>query len=667
MKTTRLIGVVSVLVASHWALAQEPPQITTQPTNATASLGATVQFKVMAKAGSAPLAYFHWHFKDAPLDTNVNRSAATRVLTLTNVTLAQDGPYFAVVTDTAGLSATSQVATLTVDPTFTKITTGPVVEDYQASSSGTWWDYDHDGFLDLLVAQASVGPATNVLYHGHGDGTFDKVSDSIIVKTPGWCDTATVGDFNNDGFIDLYVANHDGVDSLFRNEGQGRFTRLTAAQCGRPVSDNDFSFDATWVDYDGDGFLDLFTVNLQYPFDTGSRCLYRNRGDGFFVKMTANQVGPIVTDPAGNLWCSWADFDNDGYPDVWVNNWSGLHLLYHNNGNGTFSRLTEGSIPSEGSANVVGLWGDYDNDGLLDLFTPGASELGGTPTVNSLHRNLGGNLFANFATSAGVSRKSYASFGAWGDYDNDGHLDLFLSRYMGVPSVLYRNNGDGTFSSVDVGSPLIDSAVRNAPVWADYNNDGFLDLFIACGLTQWDPQYNLLYRNNGNGKAWLKLNLIGIASNRSAIGAKVRVRATIGGKTFWQMRELTGNTGASGGYGLIPHFGLGDATSVELVKIEWPSGIVQELQNVPVRQTLEVTEHQKDATPAPTLTATPLTEGAVQLTLTGPTNLRYVFEASTDLAQWTKIGVRTNLTGTVEFTDTLAAKYAQRFYRGLAP
>ena len=152
METAKLFGIVSVLVASHWAWAQEPPTIITQPTNATASLGATVQLKVTAKAGSAPLAYYHWHFKDAPMDTNANASAAKFLLSLPNVTLAQSGPYLAVVTDTAGLSATSQVATLTVDPTFTKVTSGPPVNDPDGDGYGAaWGDYDGDGDVDLAV------------------------------------------------------------------------------------------------------------------------------------------------------------------------------------------------------------------------------------------------------------------------------------------------------------------------------------------------------------------------------------------------------------------------------------------------------------------------------------------------------------------------------------
>ena len=177
---------------------------------------------------------------------------------------------------------------------------------------------------------------------------------------------------------------------------------------------------------------------------------------------------------------------------------------------------------------------------------------------------------------------------------------------------------------------------------------------------------NFLYRNNGNANAWLKVKLIGTASNRDAIGAKVRVQARFAGQTRWQRRDISAGDMSTANQPYA-HFGLGDATIVDLVRIEWPSGLVQEFTNVPVKQTLTVTEHQDGVTTAPTLTATRSTEGAVQLTLTGRPNLLCVFEGSTNLVQWTKLGVRTNLTGTVDFTDNRATNYARRFYRALAP
>jgi hypothetical protein len=257
---------------------------------------------------------------------------------------------------------------------------------------------------------------------------------------------------------------------------------------------------------------------------------------------------------------------------------------------------------------------------------------------------------------------------AWGDYDNDGFQDLIVLGYRGVDqSVLYHNNGDGTFTSVDVGSPLRDGDIRTVPAWADYDNDGFLDLFIACG--DGSPMKNLLYHNNGNSNAWLKVKLVGKASNQSAIGAKVRVQATVGGKTISQMREISGNDGFAGGVGgLVAHFGLGDAINVTKLRIEWPSGIVQERENVSANQFITVVESQDYQGAAPKFTGATNSTAGLQLSFLEPeAGARYTLEASTDLMSWTKLMARTSTNGTAQFTDHRATNYTSRFYRLQVP
>jgi hypothetical protein len=202
--------------------------------------------------------------------------------------------------------------------------------------------------------------------------------------------------------------------------------------------------------------------------------------------------------------------------------------------------------------------------------------------------------------------------------------------------------------------------------WVDYDNDGYLDLFITViadsGLTS-----NLLYHNTGTTNAWLELKLVGMASNRSAIGAKVRVHATIGGKSFWQLREIS-NGGGRWVQPLVAHFGLGDATNVDNVRIEWPSGIVQTLTNVAPRQILTVVEHQAGVSNPPAFTSvSQATNSWVNLSAAGSTGLLYLFEASTNLVSWSWLGVRSNATGNVQFTDLHATNYASRFYRVSIP
>ena len=197
-----------------------------------------------------------------------------------------------------------------------------------------------------------------------------------------------------------------------------------------------------------------------------------------------------------------------------------------------------------------------------------------------------------------------------------------------------------------------------APTWVDYDNDGSLDLFVAGGSTDTGPGKNLLYHNNGNNNRWLKVRCAGTVSNRDAIGAKVRARATIAGKTFWQLREIN-EGGGHNSAPLIAHFGLGDATNVDLLRIEWPSGYVQEITDVPARQIKTVIE-------APRLSAS-ITNGAAQLVLRGGRGFNYAVESSEDFKTWLSVGnvTVTNLNGTASITDTNTSAASHRFYRAL--
>ncbi|PYK98468.1 MAG: hypothetical protein DME19_12440, partial [Verrucomicrobia bacterium] len=336
--------------------------------------------------------------------------------------------------------------------------------------------------------------------------------------------------------------------------------------------------------------------------------------------------------------------------------------LYLNLGGGSFTRVTSSSIFTDHAHSFSCAWGDYDNDGYLDLFLPNGSQ-------NFLYHNNGDGTFIRITDSTTGSIITDATGGvcAWGDYDNDGFLDLFVASAP-PQDYLYHNNGDGSFTRILTGSPINDGGIN--PVgcaWGDYDNDGFLDLFVARGADA-AVESNLLYRNNGNSNGWLKVKLVGTVSNRSAIGAKVRIRATIGGRAFWQMREINTGSGFSAGP-LEAHFGQGDATNIDLVRIEWPSGIVQTMTNVPPRRFLTVVERQAFGTiTTPSFTdVSRATNGMVNLSATGDTGLLYLLEASTNLVNWTKLGVRSNATGTVGFTDPKATNYASRFYRMSIP
>ena len=236
--------------------------------------------------------------------------------------------------------------------------------------------------------------------------------------------------------------------------------------------------------------------------------------------------------------------------------------------------------------------------------------------TNSLYRNNGNGTFTEVTSDSIVSEAGFYGSCAWGDYDNDGFLDLFLGQLNpGQNNVLYHNNGDGTFTKVLEGSLVNDGGVSHASAWADYDNDGFLDLFVANTVTfpggaTYSNFRNFLYRNDGNTNQWIKLKLVGTVSNRAAIGAKVRVKATMGGNTVWQFRDISGGSGWGGGQNsLVAHFGLGDATNIDTIRIEWPSGIVQEMHNVAVKQFLTVTEPARLQALGARCFARPIVEG----------------------------------------------------------
>jgi len=526
--------------------------------------------------------------------------------------------------------------------TFTKITSGAIVNDGGSSAGCAWGDFDNDGFEDLFVANSNG--EDDFLYRNNRNGTFTRVTTGSIVTSGGYSTGCAWGDFDNDGYLDLFVANGgDGSPAnnfLFRNNGNGTFTRINAGPVG---TDFMAALTAAWADYDRDGWLDLFVGD----YGGANNQLYRNTGAGSFTRV----VGHAFVD-SQSIGCAWGDYNNDGFPDLFVARGQGeLNRLYRNNGNGTFAAVPSSSPGYDHSVSAD--WGDYDNDGILDLFVGAGGNL--IQISSALYRGDGAGAFAS---SGIVTDAGYGATCAWGDYDNDGFLDLLLARQHGQNNLLYHNNGDGTFTRVTTGSVVNDGGNSVGCAWADYDNDGFLDMFVGNGA--WTGAgNNFLYHNDGNGNHWLKLKLIGGPSNHAAIGAKVRLTTSIGGVQRWQMREISGGNGFCQN-SLVAHFGLGSATNADVVRIEWPSGTVQELHNVGANQFLTITE-------PPGLQAAGLQpDGSFKMLLTGASGLRYDLQTSSNLALWTFWQTITNTSRTISITVSNATGFAQRFYRAVA-
>jgi hypothetical protein len=314
------------------------------------------------------------------------------------------------------------------------------------------------------------------------------------------------------------------------------------------------------------------------------------------------------------------DYDNDGFPDLFVASWLGSkNALYHNNGGRSFTRITNSTLATEGGVSIATIWGDYDNDGFADLFVANGNFNNGQYR-NFLYHNSGDGTFTKVTTGAIATDTGDSQGAAWADVDNDGDLDLFVTNLRGQNEFFYLNNGDGTFTKITLGDLVNSGGSNTGTEFTDYDRDGFLDLFVAHG-----DGPNWLFRNNGNSNGWLTIKCVGTASNRSAIGAKVRAKATIGGKTFWQLREISTGDGRSNGT-LTAHFGLGDATIIDTLRIEWPSGIVQELHDVAAKQSLTVTEPAR-------LQAL----GAGVLHIQSWKGMAFEVQASTDLDQWSHL------------------------------
>ena len=631
--TMKYVRLASLLLLPAARLeAQQAPTFYLQPQSQSPSIGASVNFKAGA-SGAVPMAY-QWLYNNQPL------SSATNVtLILTNIQPAQSGDYQVQASNALG-SALSRVAHLDVDSTFSQITMGQIVTDGGDSTGVSWIDYDQDGYLDLFVC--NFGTPRNYLYRNNGDESFTRVNSAPITTDIMNAEGRAWADFDNDGDLDLFVSTGLGAtDVLYRNEGAGVFTRLTTVP---PVRSVGSSRGCAWADFDNDGWVDLFVTNEQ----NSRNFLFRNDGSNSFTRIL---TGAIATDTGNFYGCAWADYDNDGYEDLFVANNGGRSLLYHNQGNGTFLKITNDAIVTPSANSASGAWGDYDNDGYLDLFVANLGQ------KNFLYHNNGDGSFSAVANSGIGQDASYSWGGAWADFDNDGNLDLFVANGQpngtGVKDYLYRNAGDGTFTKVVRGSVVNDNSAGDGCAWGDFNNDGFVDLFVS----NINGQNNLLYRNNGNSNHWLTVQCAGRVSNAAAIGARLELTAEINGKSVRQICEIGSGSGYDSQNDLRAHFGVGQATNLSSLRIRWPSGIVQDFANLAVDQFLVVRE------PPQLLRVFQLQDGMMRGEFRGGRNLVYEVQASENLKQWSLLTTLTNRDGFAGFVDPQMTGAPARFYR----
>ena len=493
-------------------------------------------------------------------------------------------------------------------------------------SGAAFFDYDADGDPDLYFVNGAPLPGyvsqeipTNCLYRNNGDGTFTDVTKKAGVGDTGYGHGCAVGDYNNDGQLDLYVTNY-GTNRLYRNNGDGTFAEV-AESVG--VTEPRWSTSCAFADYDRDGNLDLYVVNYivfdinENPwcglrekgiraycepdnFIAQSDTLYRNNGDGTFTDAT--QTAGIYNTTGKGLGVVWGDYNNDGAADIYVANDSTGNFFYRNNGDGTFEEVgfMVGVALSENGAAENGMgttFGDWNNDGWFDLTVTNYAQ-----QTNTLYHNDADGFFTDATTTTKTAQRTYPYLGwatAFIDYDNDGYQDLFVANghlhenlaelgqegTYGQRNLLFRNNSNGTFTEISetLGPGMKLTDVSRGATFADYDLDGDIDIVVTNSNTA--PR--LLRNDGGNRKNWLQIRLTATNGSTDAIGARVKI--TTGKLT--QTREVRSGDGYLSQQDLTLHFGIGDSEQVDSIEVQWQSGAKQLIGSVPANQVLSLEEN----------------------------------------------------------------------------
>ena len=505
-------------------------------------------------------------------------------------------------------------------PRFENVATlvGLVARGPDLAGGSLFDDFTGDGRPDVFTTTFDVNHGAS-LYVNRGDGTFEDRSKAAGLDDQVYALNGSRADFDNDGDLDVLLLRGawEGPArmSLLRNKGDGTFEDITmAAGLGLPIATES----AVWGDYDGDGRLDLFVCGEFVPVpssdparppgkpDPRNACrLYHNEGDGTFLDVAPKAR---VENKRWAKGSAWGDYDDDGRPDLFVSNMGSPPRLYHNEGNGTFLDVAPVAGIDGSPHGFACMFWDYDDDGRPDLFV---SDWGGSlaewvgdriglPTGQDnharLYHNLGDGTFREVSRDTGLARPMPVMSVNAGDIDNDGDLDLHLGTgWMSlsglVPDLTYLNDG-GRFEDVTESTGTGHLQKGHGVSFADWDDDGDLDLFVVLGGGYpGDRGYNALFQNPGNGRHWLKVRLVGTKSNRSAIGAKVRVDLKgPDGKTR-TFHRVIGNNGSFGGNSLVEFVGLGESSTVDRLIVTWPtSKTAQVFRDLKADQSLEITE-----------------------------------------------------------------------------
>ena len=498
-------------------------------------------------------------------------------------------------------------------------------------SGGAWIDYDLDGDWDLYLVncQGEENSITNALYENIGNGKFIRAMNTGS-EDIGEGMSVSVADYDNNGYPDLFITNY-GNFKLFRNNGNKTFTDVSSIAFPDGIKDWWYG-GSTWGDYDLDGDLDLYIAgyvdfsrrpkytNLRFPMDFGGlpNTIYRNNGDGTFEDLTSKL--DVLSDASRkSMQVLFHDFNEDGFPDIFVANDTDANGFYLNRGDGTFKVFSgpSGLSTTDGSMGIA--IGDINNDGLSDIvYTNYAAEVNAIAYLidnkSSNDGKLKNAVFTQNFDSPMIHKLSWPKI-SWGpglfDLDNDGDLDLFfanghLNSVSGdnrQSNLLFKNNGSGLFQDISHSSGILKTGQRihRSAMFADYNNDGKIDMFITVngqqiedgkGNTILDPNQGrgiLLQNQSETNNNWIKIRLEGIKSNRDAYGSAVSIISN----KIKQKQFLISGEGYFSSHAKELYFGIGQSNIIENVEIKWPNGLIQEFKDISPNQTIHFTEGEE--------------------------------------------------------------------------
>ena len=448
----------------------------------------------------------------------------------------------------------------TAQVTFTDVTATAGTGLGETTTRGiAWADYNNDGYPDLFVPTS--GSSANKLYKNNENGTFTEVAAAVGLNDVSNTITCSWADFDNDGDLDLVVTITSGAAKLWRNNRiPGPDTTFTDISASAGINLTSGQMPA-WADYNRDGFLDFYAL---VSSTTIADALYRNNQNATFTNVSDSAGVNHQVSGISEQAITWGDYNKDGYPDLFIGSLTGTSFFHRNNGNGTFTEIGA-TLGFSGTARGA-QWVDYNNDGLWDLCIAGYAGAT-TPIPVKLFRNNGNGTFTDVAATSGITDGLISWGVTWADYDNDGYEDLFVNAFgQSTTCQLYKNNGNGTFTNVTTQSGLAGLTALSA-VWGDYDRNGTMDLYTSgTGSTG-----NFLYRNNGDStKKWIEINLEGGAiagNNKLGVGAQIEVKAG----SLRMMREVNTGVGYRSQNMLTAHFGLDTNTVVDTLIIRWPA------------------------------------------------------------------------------------------------